>query len=202
MLASGSNDKTAKIWKLCQSQETKGSAPPEHILVDLAPQDKNETASPTSVTAHTWSVDDVCRWLQEIGLPQYQEVFRANAIDGQELMTLTQDSLERHIGIAALGHRNKILRAIQSIPRHPVIQTKIDDSGVPDEYLCPITREIMRDPVIAADGYTYERAAITSWMSSGKTRSPMTNAVLGSQAVMPNRSLKMLIQRHLQTSTK
>lgn len=30
-------------------------------------------------------------------------------------------------------------------------------------YLCPITTEVMDDPVIAADGYTYERSAIEEW---------------------------------------
>lgn len=46
-----------------------------------------------------------------------------------------------------------------------------------------------------SDGYTYERAAITGWISSGKTRSPMTNGILPSTELTPNRSLKMLIQR-------
>lgn len=30
-------------------------------------------------------------------------------------------------------------------------------------YLCPITTEVMEDPVIAGDGYTYERTAIEQW---------------------------------------
>ena len=32
-----------------------------------------------------------------------------------------------------------------------------------DGFLCPITREVMRNPVIAADGHTYERASIERW---------------------------------------
>ena len=31
------------------------------------------------------------------------------------------------------------------------------DQGIPDEYLCPITREIMKDPVIAEGMYMYYR---------------------------------------------
>ncbi|NBV88156.1 MAG: hypothetical protein EBR88_01365, partial [Betaproteobacteria bacterium] len=31
--------------------------------------------------------------------------------------------------------------------------------SVPNEFLCPITMMIMRDPVIISDGYSYERAA-------------------------------------------
>ena len=52
--------------------------------------------------------------------------------------------------------------------------------------------------VTLTDGYTYERAAITSWINNGKTRSPMTNAVLSTSTLTPNRSLKILIQRHMQ----
>ena len=30
------------------------------------------------------------------------------------------------------------------------ISSLLTENGIPDEYLCPITREIMREPVIAA----------------------------------------------------
>jgi hypothetical protein len=42
---------------------------------------------------------------------------------------------------------------------------------LPNEYLCSLTLEVMVDPVIAADGHTYERAAITRWFRQSK-RSP------------------------------
>ena len=68
----------------------------------------------------------------------------------------------------------------------------------PDEYLCPITHELMRDPVIASDGYSYERSAMEEWLRSGEEAvSPMTNAPLLSPTLTPNRSLKLLIERFL-----
>jgi hypothetical protein len=36
------------------------------------------------------------------------------------------------------------------------------------ELICPITQELMRDPVVAEDGYTYEREAILRWFSVGR----------------------------------
>ena len=48
----------------------------------------------------------------------------------------------------------------------------------PTEYFCPITQELMFDPVSTADGHTYERAAIKRWLSKGKRTSPLTGAVL------------------------
>lgn len=49
----------------------------------------------------------------------------------------------------------------------------------------------MRDPVIAMDGFTYERSAIVEHMSRfplpGMPVSPLTGAPLPSRALVPNR---------------
>ncbi|KDO27221.1 hypothetical protein SPRG_07470 [Saprolegnia parasitica CBS 223.65] len=62
-------------------------------------------------------------------------------------------------------------------------------------FLCPISCEIMRDPVIARDGHSYERAQITRWFQSHR-RSPVTNEELPSTELMPNYSLKQAILEH------
>jgi hypothetical protein len=49
---------------------------------------------------------------------------------------------------------------------------------VPSTGDCPLTMEVMRDPVITADGQTYERAEIESWFALGKRTSPLTGAEL------------------------
>eukprot|EP00468_Gymnochlora_sp_CCMP2014_P008557 CAMPEP_0167746948 /NCGR_PEP_ID=MMETSP0110_2-20121227/3999_1 /TAXON_ID=629695 /ORGANISM="Gymnochlora sp., Strain CCMP2014" /LENGTH=1524 /DNA_ID=CAMNT_0007631775 /DNA_START=213 /DNA_END=4784 /DNA_ORIENTATION=+ len=38
-----------------------------------------------------------------------------------------------------------------------------EEEEPPDAYLCPITTELMTDPVVAEDGKTYERSAIAMW---------------------------------------
>ena len=63
----------------------------------------------------------------------------------------------------------------------------------PTEFLCPITQELMSDPVSTCDGHTYERAAIERWLSRHVT-SPLTGAALPSKALVPNISLRKLIQ--------
>ena len=40
-------------------------------------------------------------------------------------------------------------------------------------FVCPITNEIFIDPVIAEDGHTYERKAITDWLQKNSI-SPLT----------------------------
>ena len=39
---------------------------------------------------------------------------------------------------------------------------------IPEDYLCPITQEMMENPVLAADGHSYEYSAIHEWLKTGK----------------------------------
>ena len=64
---------------------------------------------------------------------------------------------------------------------------------VPDDYICPITAEIMTDPVSTSDGFTYEREAITEWLRT-KDTSPVTGTTLESKTLIPNLSLRSMIR--------
>ena len=65
-------------------------------------------------------------------------------------------------------------------------------AAAPDEYICPITHEIMTDPVTTQDGFTYERAEITEWLRT-KDTSPKTGATLESKTLYPSHSLRSAI---------
>ena len=54
---------------------------------------------------------DVLGWLRELGLEQYEAIFRENDIDASVLSSLTNEDL-KEIGVASLGHRRKLLGAI------------------------------------------------------------------------------------------
>ena len=56
-----------------------------------------------------------------------------------------------------------------------------------------ITFSIMIDPVVASDGFTYERSGIEQWFASGKRTSPFTREPLATQILIPNRSIKSAI---------
>src|SRR5436190_10820474 len=64
---------------------------------------------------------------------------------------------------------------------------------IPEEYICPITRALMEDPVQAADGFTYEREAIDRWIREGHYSSPMTGARLADGSLITNHTFKALI---------
>jgi hypothetical protein len=54
---------------------------------------------------------DIEAWLQGLGLERYVSAFRDNEIDWEVLPKLTSEDL-REIGVAAIGHRRKLLDAI------------------------------------------------------------------------------------------
>ena len=68
-------------------------------------------------------------------------------------------------------------------------------SAIPNDWLCPITLSVMRDPVIAEDGHSYERSAITEWFKHNNT-SPKTNLRLISTHLVANIALRNTIQEY------
>ena len=64
--------------------------------------------------------------------------------------------------------------------------------AIPDEFLCPITGEIMTDPVnVCAEGHIFERTAINQWSQQGRNNCPTCRTPLGSHR--PERHLKQSI---------
>uniref|UniRef100_A0A7N0T6I2 RING-type E3 ubiquitin transferase n=1 Tax=Kalanchoe fedtschenkoi TaxID=63787 RepID=A0A7N0T6I2_KALFE len=61
-------------------------------------------------------------------------------------------------------------------------------SGPPSHFICPILQEVMMEPCVAADGYTYDRNAIEKWLEK-KENSPMTNLPMPSKNLIPNYTL-------------
>lgn len=65
----------------------------------------------------------------------------------------------------------------------------------PDEFLCPITGELLREPVTLSSGKTYERAAILEWFEYGNTTCPLTRQVVHTtNALDVNTTLQRTIQ--------
>lgn len=70
------------------------------------------------------------------------------------------------------------------------------ETNIPQDYLCPITQEIMTDPVIAADGQTYERESISEWLSRGNRRSPLNGSNLSNNVLIDNVILRKIIREY------
>lgn len=68
-----------------------------------------------------------------------------------------------------------------------------------ESFSCPISMDLMSDPVVAADGHSYERVFIEEWLET-KSTSPLTNQVLAHKQLVPNHNLRSQILEY-QNST-
>ncbi|XWS45196.1 hypothetical protein CRYUN_Cryun15aG0115500 [Craigia yunnanensis] len=64
---------------------------------------------------------------------------------------------------------------------------------IPADFCCPLSLELMTDPVIVASGQTYERSFIKKWIGLGLTVCPKTRQTLAHTNLIPNYTVKALI---------
>ena len=69
----------------------------------------------------------------------------------------------------------------------------MDKLFVPDEFYCPISGELMDDPLESPGGHSYERKQILRWIEI-KNTSPMTRDVLNKSDLKENKTLKKCIE--------
>lgn len=80
-------------------------------------------------------------------------------------------------------------------PPLPIPASLEDDAAVPAAFRCPITYEVMREPAVAVSGQTYERDAITRWLSGAQPHvDPITKAPLSLSHLSPNLALRAVMQ--------
>jgi len=94
--------------------------------------------------------------------------------------------------IAELVDRRKRAR-LQLI--EPVAEDDANDD-IPKAFQCPITREVMFDPVLDSEGNTYERAALLTWLSDHHT-SPVSRQPLSQRTITPNNALRETIHEFM-----
>ncbi|XVF19614.1 hypothetical protein REPUB_Repub11eG0125900 [Reevesia pubescens] len=73
----------------------------------------------------------------------------------------------------------------------------MDEIEIPQYFICPISLQIMKDPITAVTGITYDRESIEQWFKTAKDTitCPVTNQVLPSDSdLTPNHTLRRLIQ--------
>ncbi|KAJ4971443.1 hypothetical protein NE237_004542 [Protea cynaroides] len=71
----------------------------------------------------------------------------------------------------------------------------MEDIDIPSYFLCPISLEIMRDPVTMSSGITFDRESIEKWIYTNKNSTcPITRQPLSDTDLTPNHTLRRLIQ--------
>lgn len=64
----------------------------------------------------------------------------------------------------------------------------------PSSFYCPISMELMNDPVMVATGHTYDRVCIERWLQQGNRTCPVTGMRLRHLELTPNFALRNAIQ--------
>ncbi|PKU73484.1 U-box domain-containing protein 21-like [Dendrobium catenatum] len=72
--------------------------------------------------------------------------------------------------------------------------TIITELIIPDHFQCPISLDLMKDPVTAPTGITYDRQSVEKWLEMGKSTCPVTNMELTVEDLIPNHSIRRMIQ--------
>ncbi|KAH0756929.1 hypothetical protein KY290_020422 [Solanum tuberosum] len=66
---------------------------------------------------------------------------------------------------------------------------------VPSHFKCPISLDLMKDPVTLSTGITYDRVSIETWIESGNQTCPITKKVLKTTLEpIPNHTMRKMIQ--------
>ncbi|CAA2968595.1 U-box domain-containing 15-like [Olea europaea subsp. europaea] len=117
-----------------------------------------------------------------------KKLVKTRTVHNPEIIQQVKDLLEKFKQIVGIEE--------SGILDYSVSLTSLERSKsllIPHEFLCPITLEIMTDPVIIATGQTYERQSIQKWLNSGHKTCPKTGQTLNHLILAPNFALRNLI---------
>lgn len=117
----------------------------------------------------------------------------------KKVITKTPYSLEsliKDLNKLKLGSFNKE----QTEKLNILMKLKETYSEFPKEYLCPLTKEPLIDPVLAEDGQTYEKYAISNWLNSGNTCSPLDSKEEIGDKLISNKTFIKMIDQYIENN--
>ena len=105
---------------------------------------------------------------------------------------MLSEQLRRNDGRAKHNEivRLKRLQRQQEDRINSMVEIKMED------LICPITHDLMEDPVLTADGHSYDRESISTWLRN-HDKSPVTGLRLPNKVLTPNNSLRNIVREFL-----
>ncbi|KAL0925708.1 hypothetical protein M5K25_004075 [Dendrobium thyrsiflorum] len=90
----------------------------------------------------------------------------------------------------------RALKATAMFPFRRRPKPSLSSLSIPSHFICPISLDLMQDPVTLPSGITYDRRTIELWLSSGHRTCPVTllSVELDDQLLIPNHSIRRMIQ--------
>ncbi|KAL5863831.1 hypothetical protein ACOSQ3_001345 [Xanthoceras sorbifolium] len=137
------------------------------------------------------STDHLIEVIESLGLTSNQELFKESVAVEKERMDAQVNQNK-----GQLAQTNRIVDLISHIRDYMLKVERFETvSGVtiPSYFRCPLSLELMSDPVIVASGQTYERAFIQKWLDQGLTVCPKTRQTLTHANLIPNYTVKAMI---------
>jgi hypothetical protein len=68
-------------------------------------------------------------------------------------------------------------------------------TNAPDEFICPLTLELMVNPVVNRQGNCYEKAALIKWLSQPNATCPLTRQPIRLSQFIPDANLQRRIMQ-------
>ena len=142
------------------------------------------------------SEDQLKEYLREMGVPMGARARLTNALKennqaAKKAAEIQQANDQAMAAAKQLAHETE---------RNERLRKELDDvrgrCPAPETLICPITTLVMVDPVVAADGFTYEREAIERWLENHNS-SPTTNAALAHTGLTSNQTVRSLVRSFL-----
>nr|GMD73169.1 U-box domain-containing protein 9-like [Ipomoea batatas] len=104
---------------------------------------------------------------------------------------------EEDSNVDAIDRALQALSALKDLKtKHPQRSSFREPASMPsppDEFRCPLSKELMRDPVIVSTGQTYDRPFIQKWLKAGNRTCPRTQQVLSHTLLTPNHLIRDMI---------
>ncbi|KAF3600144.1 hypothetical protein F2Q69_00036671 [Brassica cretica] len=146
--------------------------------------------------------DEVVRVLDHVGVRKWRDCVKEIGFLGEEITVEGKDKNEIELLSSLMGFicycRCVILGGIDEDEDKG--EEEEDDLVIRglnvDDLRCPISLEIMNDPVVLETGHTYDRSSIAKWFSAGNITCPKTGKNLESTVLVGNVSVKQVIQSY------
>tara|TARA_B100000214_G_scaffold324626_1_gene261714 strand:- start:1681 stop:2469 length:789 start_codon:yes stop_codon:yes gene_type:complete len=195
MIMFGSNGEEVAIGRsLVKTDDTKDEDKPLKWLFEFSPGEYHP------MNIHTSACLSIAR------KNKYKEIYLHDHNQGTESDGLAEWFTKKYDMINLL-QTNLYSGTIRSLSPAPIDEEKTWDPDVidaigdwdpPEHFCCPMSLSIMKDPVIAADGKSYERYSIESWFCKGKVSSPLTNEKFITAKLYPNINLRSAIEEAIE----
>ncbi|KAJ6998158.1 ubiquitin-protein ligase [Populus alba x Populus x berolinensis] len=183
LLQSSPSASTLTIVQHCM-QELQGSKH-ETIteLIEEALRSPRDDVSPCS--------NHLMKLTETLGLTSNQELLKESVAVEKERMNVKVNKAKGDLDqidqiVDLISHiRNWLLKVERFDPK--------SGAPIPPYFRCPLSLELMLDPVIVASGQTYDRVSIQKWLDHGLSICPRTRQTLTHTNLIPNYTVKAMI---------